>query len=150
VLSALTGTVARAGLLSLVLLALVVPAPTQAAPGDFVFEVLRNRCTNTGGDFGHGEVLLKVKVTENGASGANKFTFAAVAQHYKASTNTWVNEYTFDFVRVKFEDDANSYYHRRWFAYDPKEGKQHRIVLVMKIWHNRQVLASRTVTSKAC
>lgn len=140
----------RMGLLGLLLLALVAPAPTRAAPGDFSFEVLRNSCTNTGKDFGHGEVLLKVKVKENGASGANKFTLAAVAQHYKPRTDTWITEYTFDTVKVKFPDDANSYYHTRWFAYDPKEGKEHRIVLVMKIWHNRQVLASRTVTSKGC
>lgn len=140
----------RAGLLSLVLLALVVPVPTQAAPGDFTFEVLRNSCTNTGKDFGHGEVLLKVKVKEHGASGANKFSLVAVAQHYKPATQKWVLEYAFDKVKVKFPDDANSYYHTRWFAYDPKEGKQHRIVLVMKILHNRQVLASRTVISKSC
>jgi hypothetical protein len=137
-------------LLSLMLLALVAPAPTQAAPGDFTFEVLRNTCTDTGKDFGHGEVLLKVKVKENGASGANKFTFAAVAQHYKPSTNKWITEYTFDKVKIKFPDDANSYYHTRWFAYDPKEGKEHRIVLVMKVLHNKQVLASRTVISRSC
>jgi hypothetical protein len=150
VLTRLARNVRRAGLLSLALLAFIAPAPTQADPGDFVFEVLRNRCVNTGKDFGHGEVLLKVKVKENGASGANKFTLAAVAQHLKPSTGTWVNEYTFDFVKVTFPDDANSYYHERWFAYDPKESKEHRIVLVMKILHNKQVLASRTVTSKSC
>jgi hypothetical protein len=140
----------RGVLLSLVLLALVAPAPTQAAPGDYTFEVLRNTCTNTGKDFGHGEVLLKVKVKENGASGANKFTFAAIVQHFKPSTQTWITEYTFDKVKIKFPDDANSYYHTRWFAYDPKEGKEHRIVLVMKVLHNKQVLASRTITSRSC
>ena len=140
----------RAGVLSLTLLALAAPAPTQAAPDDFSFEVLRNSCTNTGKDFGHGEVLLKVRVKENGASGANKFVFAAVAQHYKKRTDTWITEYTFDTVKVKFPDDANSYFHTRWFAYDPKDGKKHRIVVVMKIMHNKQVLASRTVTSKSC
>jgi hypothetical protein len=150
VLERLARSVGRSGLLCLMLLALVAPAPTQAEPSDFVFDVLRNRCTNTGKDFGHGEVLLKVKVKENGASGANKFTLAAVAQYFKTRTDTWVTEYTFDFVKVKFQDDANSYYHVRWFAYDPKNGKEHRIVLVMKILHNKQVLASRTVTSKSC
>jgi hypothetical protein len=150
VLARLPGGVRRGGLLSLVLLALVAPAPTQAAPGDFSFEVLRNSCTDTGKDFGHGEVLLKVKVKENGASGANKFTLAAVAQHYRASTNSWVTEYTWDKFKTTFPDDANSYYHVRWFAYDPKEGKEHRIVLKMKILHNKQVLASRTVISKSC
>ena len=140
----------RAALMSLVLLALVAPAPTQAAPGDYKFEVLKNSCTDTGKDFGHGEVLLKVKVSENGSSGANKFTLAAIVEHYKASTDSWVTEYTWDTVKVTFPDDANSYYHVRWFAYDPKENKEHRIVLKMKIWHNKQLLASRTVTSRSC
>ena len=149
-LGRLAGSIRRGGLLSLLLLALVAPAPTNAAPGDFSFEVLRNSCTNTGKDFGHGEVLLKVKVKENGASGANKFTLAAVAQHYRASTDSWVDEYTWNTFKTTFPDDANSYYHTRWFAYDPKEGKEHRIVLVMKILHNKQVLASRTVTSRSC
>jgi hypothetical protein len=137
-------------MLCLTLIALVAPAPAQAAPGDFTFEVLRNSCTSTGKDFGHGEVLLKVRVKEHGASGANKFTLAAKAQHFKTATKKWITEYTFNTVKVKFPDDANSYYHVRWFAYDPKEGKEHRIVLTMKILHNKQVLASKTVTSKAC
>lgn len=140
----------RAGLLCLVLIALAAPSPAQAAPTDFTFEVLRNRCTDTAKDFGYGEVLLKVKVTEHGASGANKFTLKAVAQHYKAARKTWVAEYAFDKVKVKFPDDQNSYYHVRWFAYDPKEGKEHRIVLKMKVLHNRKVLASKTVISKSC
>jgi hypothetical protein len=140
----------HAALLSLVLLALVAPAPTQAAPSDFRFEVLRNSCTDSGKDFGHGEVLLKVKVSENGASGANKFTMKAVAQHFKPSTKKWVNEFTFDPVKVKFPDDGNSYYHKRWFAYDPRENKEHRIVVVMKVLHNKHVLAKRTVISKSC
>ena len=137
-------------LLSLALLALVAPAPTQAAPGDYRFEVKKNSCTDTGKDFGHGEVLLKVRMTENGSSGANKFTLKAVAQHFKPSTQTWIDEYSFDPVKVTFMDDGNSYYHERWFAYDPRENKEHRIVLKMKVWHNKQVLASRTVTSKSC
>ena len=137
-------------LLSLAVLAVVAPVPTQAAPSDYRFEVLKNSCTDSGKDFGHGEVLLKVKVSEIGASGANKFTLKAVAQHFKPSTKKWVDEFTFDKVTVKFVDDGNSYYHVRWFAYDPRENKDHRIVLVMKVWHNKQLLAKRTVISKSC
>lgn len=149
-LASLSRRVHGAGLLGLLLLALVAPAPTHAAPADYTFEVLKNTCTDTGKDFGHGEVLLKVKMSENGASGANKFTMSAIVQHYKPSTQTWVTEFTFDRVKVTFPDDANSYYHTRWFAYDPKENKQHRLVVTMKVWHNKQVLASKKVTSKAC
>ena len=140
----------HAALLSLAMLALVAPAPAQAAPSAYKFEVLKNSCTDSGKDFGHGEVLLKVKVSESGASGANKFVLKAVAQHFKPSTKKWVDEFTFDKVTVKFVDDGNSYYHVRWFAYDPRENKEHRIVLVMKVLHNKHVLAKRTVISKSC
>ncbi len=142
----------RAWLLALALLALaiVAPGPASAAPTNFQFEVLRNRCTTSGGDFSHGEVLLKVRVTENGLSGANKFTLAGVAQHYRSRTGTWRDEYTWDTFKVTFPNDANSYYHKRWFAYDPNDKHKHRIVLVIKVWHNRTVLASKTIISKSC
>ena len=139
----------RAGLLSLLLLALIVPGTARAAD-TFQFQILRNSCKTTGGDFHHGEVLLKVKVTENGTSGANKFTLTAVAQHHKASNDTWSSEYAFDDVKVTFPNDANSYYHKRWYAYDPKDKSEHRIVVTIKVLHDRQVLASKTLTSKSC
>lgn len=139
---------ARAGLLSLLLLALVVPSSVHAAD-PATFEIKRNSCTTSGGDFHHGEILLKVRVTENGASGANRFTLAAVAQHHKAN-GSWSLEYQFDTVKITFPDDANSYYHRRWYAYDPKDKAEHRIVVVIKVWHNKHLLASKQFISKAC
>ena len=145
-------SVRRASVLALSLLAfaVVAPGPASAAPTDFEFKLRVNSCKTSGGDFNHGEVLLKVRVTENGLSGANKFTLAAVAQHYRPHTDTWQNEYTWDTFKVTFPNDANSYFHRRWFAYDPSDNGKHRIVLVIKIWHNKTVLASKTITSKSC
>ncbi|MEP7361284.1 MAG: hypothetical protein ABI744_06880 [Chloroflexota bacterium] len=145
-LAAATG---RAGVLGLLLVALVAPTTAQAAD-TFGFEIRRNSCKTSGGDFHHGEVLLKVKVTEHGSSGANKFTLSAVAQHHKASNNSWITEYTFDPVKVTFPDDANSYYHTRWYAYDPKDQSEHRVQVVLKVLHNKHVLATKTLTSKSC
>lgn len=148
-LARLSAVTRRAGLLSLLLVALIVPGTARAAD-TFEFTILRSSCTSTGHDFNHGEILLKVKVKENGASGANKFALAAVAQHHKAGNDTWVTEYTFDTFKVTFPDDGNSYYHTRWFAYDPKDKSEHRIVVTIKVWHNKHVLASKTLTSKSC
>ena len=148
-LARLPSVTRRAGLLSLVLLALVVPGTARAAD-TFEFNILRNKCTRIGHDFNHGEILFKVKVKENGASGANKFTLAAVAQHHKKRTDTWISEYTFDTFKVTFPDDANSYYHTRWFAYDPKDKSEHRILVTIKVWHKKHLLASKTLTSKSC
>jgi hypothetical protein len=148
VLARFASGIRRAGLLSALLLAVVAPSTAQATD-TFQFQILRNSCKTTGGDFNHGEVLLKVKVMENGPSGANKFTLAAVAQHQK-SNGSWINEYTWDTYKVTFPNDANSYYHTRWFAYDPKDKAEHHIVVVIKVWHDKQVLASKTFTSKSC
>jgi len=149
VLARIPATARRAGLLALLLVALVAPSTARAAD-TFTFTVLRNACVRKGHDFNHGEVLLKVKVQENGASGANKFTLAAVAQHSNPKQGTWTTEYTFANVTVTFPNDANSYYHERWFAYDPKNKSVHDIVVVIKVWHNKKLLASKTITSKAC
>ncbi len=148
-LAGVSGMARRAGLLAVVLAALVAPTTAQAADSAS-FQILRNACTTSGGDFHHGEVLLKVKVTENGSSGANKFTLTAVAQHHKASNNSWSSEYQFDPVKITFPDDSSSYYHTRWYAYDPKDNSEHRIQVVIKVWHNKSLLASKTFTSRAC
>lgn len=148
-LSRVIGLARRAGLLAVVLAALVAPSTAHAADVA-TFQIRRNNCTTSGGDFHHGEVLFKVKVTENGASGANKFTLTAHGQHHRASNHTWINEYAFDPVKVTFPDDAASYYHKRWYAYDPNDKSEHRIQVVIKVWHNKTLLASRTLTSKSC
>ena len=147
-LARITSPVRRASLLSLLLLLVVAPGVAQA--DTFEFTLLKTSCTTSGGDFHHGEVLLKVKVKENGASGANNFLLNAVGQHFKNSTNSWVLEYQFETVKVTFPDDANSYYHTRWFAYDPQDASKHRVVVLIKVRHDKSVLASKTLVSKTC
>jgi hypothetical protein len=142
--------VTRAVLLALLGLALIVPTTVTATNTSFTFAVTANTCTRTGHDFKHGEVLIKVKVQENGKSGANAFTLSAVAQHSNPRRGTWTTEYSWATYKVTFPDDTNSYYHTRWFAYDPKNKSVHHIVVVIKVWHNKTVLASKTLTSKAC
>jgi len=134
----------------LILSFLALPGPALAAPDDFKFTVLRNVCRDGGGDFGNGHQVLKVRVEEHGLSGANKFTLDARVRHRKASGGQWQTEYTWDRFKVKFPNDDNSYYHTRWFSYDPNDKGLHKIVVVIRVWHNRQVLASRTIVGKTC
>jgi len=119
----------------LILSFLALPGPALAAPDDFKFTVLRNVCRDGG---------------EHGLSGANKFTLDARVRHRKASGGQWQTEYTWDRFKVKFPNDDNSYYHTRWFSYDPNDKGLHKIVVVIRVWHNRQVLASRTIVGKTC
>ena len=62
------------------LMIFVLPASTVSA-ATFEYNVRKNTCTASGGDNGYGHLFFKVKLYEWGNTGANKFTFAAKAQH---------------------------------------------------------------------
>ena len=135
--------------LASLVLALTLPGSALAA-SDFKFRVLKDVCQASGGDFDRGHHRLKVRVVELGKSGANKFTLDAKVLHRKPGSGTWTTEFSWERFKATFPDDSNNYFHTRWFSYDPKNSGLHRIVVVIKIWHNRQVLASRTLRGDAC
>jgi hypothetical protein len=135
--------------LPILALLLALPGSTLAA-ADFDFTILRDVCRANGGDFSRGHQVLKVRVDEYGPSGANKFTLDAKVLHRKVSGGKWTTEYTWDRFKVTFANDANSYFHARWFSYDPKDKALHRIVVVIRVWHNTRLLASKTLTGTTC
>ena len=136
-------------LLALATLALALPTHALAA-SDFKFYVLQNVCQANGGDFDKGHHRLKVRVEEQGQSGANKFTLDAKVMHRKVNGGEWTREFSWDRFRVTFPDDEDSYFHVRWFSYDPKHKGLHKIVIVVRVWHDRTLLASRTISGTAC
>jgi hypothetical protein len=138
-------------LLLLALASLALALPTQAlAASDFKFSVLQNVCQAGGGDFDYGHHRLKVRVEEQGMSGANKFTLDAKVLHRKMSGGEWSKEFDWDRFRVTFPNDEDNYFHVRWFSYDPKHKGLHKIVIVVRVWHDRTLLASRTISGTAC
>jgi hypothetical protein len=130
-------------------LALTLPGSALAA-GDFKFRVLKDVCQANGGDFGRGHHRLKVRVEEMGKSGANKFTLDAKVLHRKPGSSKWTTEFSWERFKSVFPNDGDNYFHWRWFSYDPKNTGLHKIIVVIKIWHNRQLLASRTLSGDAC
>jgi hypothetical protein len=112
--------------------------------------VLQDVCQANGGEFDHGHHRLKVRVEEQGKSGANKFTLDAKVLHRKANGGDWTTEFTWDRFKVTFPNDSDSYFHVRWFSYDPKNKGLHKIVVVIRVWHDKTVLASRTIEGTAC
>jgi hypothetical protein len=138
-------------LLLLLVASLALCLPTQAlAASDFKFSVLQDVCQANGGDFDHGHHRLKVRVEEQGQSGANKFTLDAKVLHRKVSGGEWTTEFRWDRFKVIFPNDNDNYFHVRWFSYDPKHKGLHKIVVVIRVWHDKQVLASRTINGTAC
>jgi molybdopterin biosynthesis enzyme len=136
-------------LMALATIVLALPGQTLAA-SDFNFRVLQDVCRANGGDFDRGRHRLKVRVEEQGKSGANRFTLDAKVLHRKANGGEWTSEYTWDRFKVTFPNDADSYYHERWFRYDPKDRGLHKIVVVIRVWRNQTVLAARTINGTAC
>lgn len=136
-------------LLSLALMSLVLPEPASAAADDFSFTILKDVCQASGGDFHHGHLFFKVRVDEKGASGANKFTLDAKVGH-RSQGGARVTEYAWDRFSATFPNDAKSYFHTRWFSYDPKDGAQHRIVVWIRAWHDQQVIAKHTFIGTTC
>lgn len=137
-------------LLLLALATLALCLPTQAlAASDFNFSMLQDVCQANGGDFDRGHHRLKVRVEEQGKSDANKFTLDAKVLH-RTANGDWETEFRWDRFKVTFPNDSDSYFHERWFRYDPKNKGLHKIVAVIRIWHDKTVLASKTFTGKTC
>lgn len=131
------------------LLMFVLPASTVTA-ADFTYTVKSNTCSATGGDYGYGHLYFKVKLKEWGNTGANKFTFAGKAQHKNLGGGSWVTEYNYGTFVYTFPDNSDSWYYTRWWSYDPADGNWHRLKVVLKVWHNSTLLASRTLYGKTC
>jgi hypothetical protein len=131
-----------------ILLALLLPATVAAA--SYTYTVQKNTCTVSGGDNGYGHFYFKVKLQENGWSDANKFTFAAKAQHKELGGGRWYTSYNWGTFTWTFPDNGDNYWYSRWYTYDPPDFAWHRIKVVLKVWHNGTLLASRTLYSKTC
>jgi hypothetical protein len=135
--------------LTALLLIFVLPAATVSA-ATFTYEVRRNVCQSTGGDYGYGHLYFKVRLNEFGNSGANKFTFAAKAQHKNLGGSRWVTEYNYGTDTYTFPSNNQSYWYTMWYSYDPDDFAWHRIRVALKVWHGSTLLASRVVIVKYC
>lgn len=150
-----TGIVLRLLVLTiaLMMLALLVPATTEAAPR-FSSYVMRNVCTTSGGAYGYGRVLLRVSATEHGKSGANYFVFKARLQ--QRVSGTWRTVDRTSSRTPRFPDDQNSYTfaYRAKHAFTTSRRPLMRIVIRVEFWDKRSGpdvrLASHKHVSKSC
>ena len=129
-------------------LVLVLPATTMAA--SYTYQVKNNTCTASGGDYGWGHLYFKVKLTEWGNTGANKFTFTAKAQHKNLGGNRWYTDWNYGTDTYTFPNNGATYYYVKWYSYDPGDLAWHRIKVTMKVWHNGTLLAKKTIYGKTC
>lgn len=139
----------RACLLSLVLLAVAVPTPTHAA-GSFSTTVERNTCVAGAGKYGFGQGVLRVRVTEFGKSGANRFTFLGQVWHRRLRGTEWKLEYQWRQYQTTFPDDGNSYWNSRQFAYAPDHNAYHKLAVRVQAWHDNTLLYTKRIVGAMC
>ena len=133
-----------------VMLALALPGTTLAGGSDFTYNVQKNTCTTSGGDYGYGWQYFKVKLTEWGNSGANKFTFTGKAQHKSLGSSRWYTDWNYGTFTWWFNDDGSNNWYERWYTFDPNDFAWHRVKVTLKVWHNNILLAKRTLLGKTC
>lgn len=135
---------------TLIALLLVLALPATTLGASYTYQVQKNTCSASGGTFGYGHMVFKVKLTEWGNTPANKFTYAAKVQHRNIGSRRWTTESTWTTFAYRFPQSSSSYWYTRWWDYDPHHFAWHRIVVQMKVWHNNSLLATRTIKGRYC
>ena len=131
-----------------ILLVMALPATTLAA--DYTYKVKSNTCNASGGDNGYGHLYFKVRLTEYGNSGANKFTFSGKAQHKDLGSSRWQTGWNYGTFTWWFNDNGSNNWYDRWYSYDPPDFAWHRIKVTLKVWHNGILLAKKTLYGETC
>jgi hypothetical protein len=128
---------------------LLLPATASAAPS-FGTTVPTNTCVAGAGKYGFGLGVLRVRVTEYGRSGANRFTFRGQVWHLPIHGTKWTKEYEWPIFEETFPNDSASYWALRKFAYAPNHNAYHKIVVRVSAWHNAKLLYSKKVMGATC
>jgi hypothetical protein len=121
---------------------------TSALAAAFEFTTIKSVCETSGGLYGFGFVRLKVKVQENGKSGANYFRVLSKAQYKNGSGwHTLVN-YGWN-TSETFPNDTDSWWYIENQRFDPDgtpDALSHRIKMRLQVWSlNSGLLAERIV-----
>ena len=124
-------------------LALMLPPSTLAATG-YTFTIVNQHCLSGGHN-----PYIEVRLTAAGSTPANKLTIKSTSQYL--SGGTWHNFYKWKTNTVKFTPNGQA--HSIDYSYDHvnnSDSRKWRIVSALKAYQGKHVLASKTLTSKAC
>jgi len=132
--------------------ALALPA-TTAAGSPYQWQTLLNTCSNSGGGFGYGKSVLKMRQYEYGTSGTRQFRVRAWAQRKQGGN--WVNEYTSNWVySTTFPNNSGGNYFDHKFVYN--WGSNHSIYYARIKWRGEWLngsgatIAFQNVNGKTC
>jgi len=125
---------------------------TNVLAVSFNFATVRNVCETSGGNHGFGYVLLKVRVTEYGKSGANYFRILSKAQYKNGSGWHTLLNYGWS-ESSHFPNDNDTWYSRLQRRFDPDgtpDALSHRIWMKVQVWSNSQGLLAERIMKNNC
>ena len=136
------------------LLTVVIVTPTFAT-SPFRFRELRDVCTLSGGDFGFGYLVLKVRVRELGSSGANYFRIRSKVQYRDPDGNGWFTLKAWDWVYSNpFPNNSNDHSFELRRRFDPDgtpDASAHRMWMRVQVWSiSSGLLAEEIMTGQKC
>jgi len=142
-------TMGVSGLLGLLLAAVL---STNALAVSFNFATVKNVCETSGGNYGFGYVLLKVRVTEYGKSGANYFRILSRAEYKNGSG--WHTLVNYGWTESNhFPNDSDTWYARLTRRFDPDgtpDALAHRIWMKVQVWSNSQGKLAERIMKNYC
>ncbi len=142
-------TLGLGGLLGLLLAGTMA---TSALAVSFNYTTIKSVCQTSGGAHGFGFVRLKVKVTENGKSGANYFRIVSKAQYKNDSGwHTLVN-YGQNTTET-FPNNNQSWSYELNRRFDPDgtpDALSHRIWMRVQVWSINNGLLSERIMKNSC
>jgi hypothetical protein len=123
--------------------ALVLPATTAAASGDYQYTIKYNYCDGADPHF-------KVKNVALGSTDANKLTNETWVERRPAGSSTWTKVYTWDIAKYMYEIDGRKHWLTSWRTWQGDQHNWYRIGFRVRAWHNSTLLASQIVYSVKC
>ena len=130
------------------LLLVILPGTTAAA--SYTYTIKSNTCSASGGQYGYGHLYFKVRISEYGNSGANRFSYSAKVQDRALGSYRWHTDWNAGTYNYYFSDDSGSYWYQYWWSYDPGNFAFHRFKVVLKVYSGSFLLASKTLYGKTC
>jgi hypothetical protein len=142
-------TIGFGGLLGLLLAGTLA---TSALAATFSFTTVRSNCQTSGGTYGFGYVRLKVRVQENGKSGANYFRVLGKAQYKNGSGWHTLINYGWN-TSETFPNDTDSWYYIENHRFDPDgtpDALSHRIWMKVQVWSLNNGLLEERIMKNSC
>ena len=134
----MTRRLGLATIMSLLALALLMPGTALGAYAPYRSVVLRAVCTNSGGLYGHGKIVLKVEGLSYADADTNYFVFKVRRQ--EKVNGVWVNVEKTTHTSAVFPDDTEGVFsavNKSKYVFPTAEHPRTRLLTKIQFWDER-------------